>query len=273
MKRIVLFSSLLTFTFNSSLSVAQLYKNEWRISSGIGVPFKSEMPKMSIGYQYGMSYSFKPLKFVPIGLDFKTNFSTYSLKTIEQTFVFSDGSGTRTDVTYTSKFNHTLIGTKFLLGNDYKRINGFLTPQIGFGTMKSRISVADPQDEDDCEVLESERTHLDCGFVYGGEVGVNVDLSVLAKNVEENKFFLTLSGSFLNSSSDFRYVNIKYMKDHEHALHTGGEMLPVTEDGREDITAQFINVSTNSIHEHKIAELYKTGLRMWQVSLGFTIRF
>jgi hypothetical protein len=63
------------------------------------------------------------------------------------------------------------------------------------------------------------------------------------------------------------------MQDHTHHLMPGGEVMPVTEDGRTDINATFINVSTQDIHQHKIAELYNTSLRMWQINIGYTLRF
>ena len=47
----------------------------------------------------------------------------------------------------------------------------------------------------------------------------------------------------------------------------------VASEGTREITGEFINVSTQSIHEHKIAEIYRTNLAMFGISLGYIINF
>lgn len=151
-----------------------------------------------------------------------------------------------------------------MLNGDYHAIRLFVTPQFGLLKMKSKIMVADPQDEDQCQPLERKTTQKDLGFAFGGEIGAEFDMHRIFKGIaEENKHKLVLSCNYLGSSRHFEYVNIKYMKDEVHDM----DAHPT------DLTTRFINVSTSSIHEHKIAELYHTPLSMIGFNIGYTICF
>src|SRR3989338_6510348 len=129
---------------------------------------------------------------------------------------------TTADVTYSSSMNRLSFGTKFYLVNEYRTIRPFITPQVGMAFMRSKIVIADPQDEDDCKALERKTTQRYSGFTYGGEVGVDVSMNQLFKlNSEDNKHRLYASVTFMNSFDRFEYVNIKHMKDHDHAAMNG----------------------------------------------------
>ncbi len=268
MKKILLLTILIPF-----IGKSQVHKGEFGTYIPITIPVKSEMPYMSTAVGFGFKGAYKPSYHLPIAFELKTSWNNYSSRTINQTFLFSDGSGTNTDVTYSSGFNQSLFGVKFQIGNDTRLINGFVSPQIGTLKMRSKIIVADPNDEDGCEALDRETTQKFRGSFYGGEAGVDIDFALFGKNTEAGNHKLSLSASYMQVFGNFQYVNVKHMKDHTHHLMAGGEVMPVTEDGRTDINTTFINVSTQDIHEHKIAELYTTGLRMWQINIGYTLRF
>jgi hypothetical protein len=234
-------------------------------------PFKSQMPKMSTTYGQGFHFAYKPSAHLPISLDWSSHFGWYYNRTMKETYVFSNGSSTTTDVTYTSKLRNHLFGVKVNLSNDYSAFRPYIKPQLGWATMKSKIWIADPNDVDDCQPLDKETNHVYRGAVYGGEAGFEIDMNRLFKNVmEENKHFLYFSVAYLRGFGQFEYINQKYMMSHEHGVHEGGST--ETEDGR-DLTTQFINVTTQEIHDHKIAEVYKTPYEMWGLKIGYVINF
>lgn len=238
------------------------------------MPNKSIMPKMSTNAGLGLQFAYKPIQRVPMLLEFKASAGMYSSRTLQQTYVFDSLSSTTTDVTYSSKMNRISFGTKFYLVNDYRTVRPFITPQVGMAFMRSKIRVADPMDEDDCQPLERKTTQRSSGFTYGAEAGVEVQLDhLLGLSNEASKHRLYASVTFMNSFNRFEYVNVKYMQDHDHAAMTGGTGGTTASDDGRDINAQFINVSTNSIHEHKIAELYKTNLQFWGFNIGYTFNF
>jgi hypothetical protein len=268
MKRILLLFLILPF-----LAVSQIHKGEISPFIPITIPVKSQMPFMSSAIGIGLKGGYKPWNQLPFLFELKASINSYSNRTLSQTFLFGDGSSTQTNVTYSSGFNQTSLGLKIQIGSDLRLISGFVTPQIGTLRMRSKIVVADPMDEDGCAPLDRKTTHKYRGFFVGAEAGIDLDFALIWKSVPEGKNKFTFSVMHLYGLGLFNYVNVKYMKDHEHHLMEEGEVMAVTDEGRTDITASFINVSTQNIHQHKIAELYNTGLRMWQFSLGMTFRF
>ncbi len=232
----------------------------------IDIPVKSEMPKMGTNFGIGLSGAYSPFYTAPVFLEFKASWGSYSAKTLQQTYMFDNGSQTTTDVSYTSSMHKYLLGTKVMIGRDYRAVRGYLTPQIGVANFKTKIVIADPLDEDDCQPLDRETSQRFAGFVYGGEIGAQISMEKLFRGISsENTHKLTISASYLSGFNHFEYVNVRYMQDEVHdtqVTHTSG-----------DINASFINVTTNQIHEHKIAEVYHTNLRMIGINIGYTINF
>jgi hypothetical protein len=237
----------------------------------IDIPIKHEMPKAGIASGLGLSLAIQPFKRIPVAMEMKGNLGIYSNRTLEQTYQFSDGSQTITDVNYTSNFHKALIGTRVSTGNQESPIRVFLTPQIGYGFMNSRIRIADPLDEDDCKPLEKRITQRFQGAIYGAELGLDMQFGkLIGSNSSDRHNRLIVSVNFLGSFKDFEYVNIKYMEDKPHEVAMGEHTIP--EDDR-DINATFVNVSSNNLHQHKIAELYKTPLSFIGVQIGYTYNF
>lgn len=240
-------------------------KNQLGIFIPIESPVKTVMPMMTTNCGFGASYSYRPFERIPMYLELKGNVGFYASQTLKQTYQFSNGSTTVTDVTYTSNFNKTLLGAKFILTNDFRPVRLFVSPQIGVAGMKTKIVIADPQDEDDCKALERVTKKGDAGLVYGGQIGLEISKHLLFKKSEEDRSRFYVSYSFLNSFKNFDYVNVRYMMDGDHSN--------MDMDASRDVNAKFINVSTNTIHEHKIAELYTTKLNMWGINVGWIVNF
>ncbi len=252
-------------------------QTNWQLGmfTPIEIPNKTIMPKMNAVGGFGFQIGYQPIQAIPVALEFKSNFGSYYSHTMEQTYYFDNSSSTTTDVSYTSGFNQMKLGAKIQIGTDFNRIRGFITPQIGTGVMRTRIRIADPMDEDDCQPLANEVQHKYRGFTYGMEVGGELDLSLLIpKLATENRHYLYISGSLVNGFSKFEYVNARYMMDHDHGpLPEGGTEMTTTDSDGRPITATFINVTTNNLHDHKIAEVYNTALQYWGIRIGYVIHF
>lgn len=255
----------LLFIFVSLTFLGYTQNVQFGMMVPLDVPVKSQMPKMSTNVGFGTSLAYRPFDNYPLLFELKGSWGMYSSKTMQQTYEFSDGSQTQTDVTYKSKMSKYLLGAKQLIGNDYQLIRPFLTPQIGVARMRSSIVIWDPEDEDDCVALERKTKQRFGGFVYGAEAGAEINLNRdahLSSGVGQKIVFAL---SYMGSFRDFDYVNIRHMQDEVHGMHE-------SQDNRE-ITATFVNVSTNTLHEHKIAELYRTPLSLWGISVGYFINF
>ena len=232
------------------------------------IPIQHMMPKAGVAGGLGINFFMQPVSRIPMALELRGNLGNYSNKTLEQTYLFDDGSQTVTDVTYSSNFHKILFGVRFSTEHDLSAFRVYATPQIGIGIMSSKIRIADPEDEDDCKPLEIRITQRFSGVVYGGELGVDIELGRLfSSKTINNNHRLNIGINYLGSFKDFQYVNIKHMENKTHGVaHENPE-----ED--RDVTTQFINVSSNNLHEHKIAELYKTRLSFIGIHIGYVYRF
>lgn len=261
---------LLTFTLLSFSAFAQRFQIGTYFCEDF--PNKQVMPKMSPVSGLGLQLGYKPFARLPMIIEAKGSFGIFSSRTMQQTYVFSSTSSTTTNVTYNSTMNKTLLGLKFQIGNDYKAVRFYVTPQIGAAYFRSRIVIDDPADQDDCKPLERKTNQHFNGMVYGGEIGMDVLMNKIFKGITSEKHRLFISASFLSGFGKFEYVNVKYMQDQSHDMMNMGDMGASSDDGR-DITGTFINVSTNTLHEHKIAELYRTSLQFWGFNIGYSFNF
>ncbi len=266
MKNILLF-----FLFISGVSFGQTYQIGAFVP--IDIPMKSIMPRASVVGGFGLSTYFSPESKLPMAFELKGNLGSYSNLTLNQTYEFSDGSQTKTDVTYSSNFHKFMLGTRFSSRYALDGMEFYFTPQIGLGTMRSRIYIADPMDEDDCKALENTIVQRDNGFLYGLEAGFDVRLNKLipvSKIEDGHRIFI--SANYLSSFKSFDYINIRYMEDKVHGVNGHENHNLMDEEGR-DINAQFVNVTSNNLHEHKIAELYTTPLKYIGIQFGYVFRF
>lgn len=238
------------------------YNGQFGFFTPIDVPVKSEMPKMSPSIGIGAQGSYRPFPNIPVFVELKGNVGLYSSVTSKETYLFGDGSSTVTDVHFKSSMNKIQLGTKVYFSPFYKPVRGFITPQIGYTALRSRIRIDDPQDTDGCTPLENRIAHKNGGFTYGGEIGVDLDVKKIFKGEEAVRGRMYASVSYLNSFKALNYINIKYMTNHEHGME-----MEIDDD--RDITTQFLNVSNNSIHEHKVAEIYRTKLNFITVNIGY----
>ncbi len=267
MKKILLF-----FLLFSGYTIGQT--DQFGAFVPLDIPMKSEMPKASVAGGFGLSAYFAPESRLPVALELKGNLGTYSNRTLQQTYEFMDGSQTRTNVTYSSNFHKVMLGSRFSTRYAMDGMELYLTPQIGFGSMRSRIYIADPQDEDDCKPLENTIVQRDNGFLYGLEAGLDIQMNkVISGTKIKDNHRMFFSVNYLSSFKSFDYINIRYMEDEVHGMTSnppanGG----VDSEGR-DINTQFVNLGSNNLHDHKIAELYTSPLKYIGVQFGYVYRF
>ncbi len=264
----------LIFVFFSSFSLYSQgeYNVQFSLFGVSDIPIKSQMPKMGVNYGLGMYVAYKPINRIPVFLELKGNLGMYDYRTSTETFIFDDNSTTVTDVSFKSSMHKLQFGTKIYVTNFYSRMRGYVTPQIGYNFMRSRIRVADPLDEDDCQPLENRIAHKSGGLTYGAEIGFELDVIRLIKidGFTNSRLFMSLS--YLGSFNKVDYINTKYMNENVHGVYEGGHQHHEVSADR-DVTLEFINVSNNSLHEHKIAEVYKTPLRYFNINLGYVWYF
>ena len=65
------------------------------------------------------------------------------------------------------------------------------------------------------------------------------------------------------------YINTKHLSSHVHTDPNN----PAPSDGKsEPLNIRFLNVSTQTIHEHQVAEVYNSPVQMLDIKIGLLVR-
>ena len=192
----------------------------------------------------------------------------YAYVTKEQDLRFPDGSGIRTDVIYSSNvFNSALVMRVNLLSKG--KAMPYVGAKGGLSHFFSNILVEDPEDPTSCEALERKNIIKDNTFfaAYGG--GIQLDLSLFDKRETAGKYMIDISVNKMKGGR-LNYINTKDIQSHVHT--DPNNPTPTTPGKGEPLNIQFINITTRTIHEHQVAELYNSPLRMLDFRIGMLFR-
>lgn len=195
-------------------------------------------------------------KRVQLGADF--GWGMYANTTKEQTFTFRDGSTTTTSVNYTSNVLQGAISARVMLLKN-KAITPYFSGKAGYASFYSNIFIEDPH-EGGCHPLDQKNIIRD-GTVFGGYGGgLQLDWSVFNPKSPRKRSYIDLR--VLNTrGGKVDYINTKKLIDATAPPPAGG-------DGKA-LTVKFINATTNEIHEHQVAEVYRTPMRMLEYRLSW----
>lgn len=174
-----------------------------------------------------------------------------------QTFNFDNGNSTTTAVNYSSNvIQASLTGRVLLL--EKKKIMPFISGKAGYASFYSNIFVEDPHDIDGCRALQQRNIIKDGSVTTGYGGGFMVDWSVFSKKIRKGEGFIDISITN-TSGGNIDYINTKKLIDANN--------LPVNSDGK-PLVIEFINASTQQIHEHQVAEVYNTPVRMLEFRIS-----
>ena len=239
----------------------------------IGTHYSLSIPQQEMGnninplHSLNVSFLYTPKSYCQrFSLGTEMGFGNYAFVTKEQDLRFPDGSGIKTDVIYTSNVAKASIFLRANLAAKGKVIP-YLEAKGGIINFFSNVYVEDPEDESSCEPLEAKNIIRDNTFFtsYGG--GIQVDLNAFAKKTKPGNFIIDIainkmSGGYLN------YINTKNIQTHVHTDPNA----PADPGKGEPLNVQFINITTQTIHEHQVAELYNSKLRMIDIRIGMLFK-
>ena len=204
----------------------------------------------------GMTYRLKgALSRVQAGIDF--SWGSYASERKEQTFNFDNGTSTRTWVNYSSNVVQAGLTARVMLLQD-KKIMPYISGKSGYASFYSTIYIEDPHDPAGCKALDERNLIKDGTFTgsYGG--GMQLDWSLFCKKNQKGRRYIDISVN-KTSGNNIGYINTKKLIDPANP--------PVSSDGK-PLTVQFINATTQQIHEHQVAEVYNTPLRMLEFKIN-----
>ncbi len=256
---LLLFAAYLCLTANSQFKFGSAYS--------LSVPQREMAENIRAVHNLNISLLY-PLKGIcdRVSVGAELGIGNYAYVTKEQDLRFPDGSGIKTDVIYTSDvFNAAL----FMRGNLLKKGNviPYINAKAGISNFFSNIIVEDPEDPSGCEALERKNIINDNTFfmAYGG--GLQVDLSLFSEKTKPGKYVIDIGVNKIKGGN-LNYVNTKNIQSHVHIDPNN----PLPPSKGEPLNIQFINITTQTIHEHQVAELYNSPLRMIDIKVGMLFR-
>ena len=256
-----LFYTLSFIAFLSTPASAQMYMGG---NYSLGIP-QQEMAE-NIQPSHGLNVNFLyrlPDKLNRLSVGLETGLGFYAYETKQQDLRFPDGSGTTTDVTYSSNIFNIGVQSRANLFSQAKW-NPYIMGKAGFTKFFSNITIGDPDDPDDCKPLDKRNLIGDNTMyvAYGG--GLNIDFAAFSKKMKMGLGMVDISVTNVRGGK-LDYINTKNIKEH---VHVDPNAPPPPPTKAEPVNVRFINVSTQQVHEHQVAEVYNSPLRMLTVQVG-----
>jgi hypothetical protein len=200
------------------------------------------------------------LKNLSVGLEL--GIGMYAHKKIDQTFNFDANTSTIVPVNYSSNVFNANLQTRYTVWDENSHmIVPYINAKAGLYNFFSNINIEDPDDPNGCHALEKKNLINDNTFYWGGGAGFQINPSVFSKHKRNSPVMIDISINTIRGGK-LDYINTKHLKDEQDIPQSDFKPLMV----------KFINVSTQSIHEHTVAQVYTSALRILEVRGGVIVR-
>jgi hypothetical protein len=218
-------------------------------------------------FRLGSTYKLpKALKMINVGAEI--GIGNYANLRMPTTFNFGNGNPATTYVNYSSNtFQANAVVSIDLVKNFL--VTPYIIMKGGYQNWFSNIYVEDPNDLDGCKPLEKKSILKDhtTTLSYGG--GLKYELNKKSSNrCGDFKSYIDLQVTTVRGGS-LDYINTKKLAQHDNTATTP----TVVGDGGKPVELKFINVQSNVIHSHMVAEMYTTPLRLLEIKLGYHVQF
>jgi len=253
--------------FTSTLLICFLFfsanSQQWKFTTGysLGIP-KGDMAaniQPIHSFQSGVLYQFPgALKNLSAGLEFGVGI--YAHERIDQTFQFDNNTTTVLPVDYSSNAFNANINARFNLLSNKNLIIPYINAKGGLYSFYSSVYIGDPEDDGGCHALEQENLINDKTMYWSAGGGLQINPSIFSKNKRTTKVMIDISANTIRGGT-LDYINTKHLMDPQNSTDPEGKPLEV----------KFINVNTQSIHEHTVAQVYTSSLKLLEFRAGITI--
>lgn len=260
-------STLVLTSFIFLSATAQSWKLTGSYSLGIPQQQMAKDIQPAHSLQSGILYQFGG-KLSQLSAGIGLGIGSYASKRIDQTFQFDDNTSSVVPVNYNSNTFNINLQTRFdLLKGDYL-ITPYINAKGGLYNFFSTVYIDDPNDAGGCHALEQKTLMNDNTMYWSAGGGIQIDPKIFRKNctnihnTKKSKSNLLIDlGCNVIHGGTMNYINTKHLVDAQTMTDSEGKPLQV----------QFINASTQQIHEHTVAQVYTSSLRMIEFTLGIVI--
>jgi hypothetical protein len=249
------FYLLILFPLISTVSThAQFYLHT---GYSAGVPQQEMKKNIGAIHQINMGAAWRlPGNLKGVELIADMNYGLYGNTSKLQTFTFRNGTSTQTMVNYSSSMALAALGTRF---SPFSRRN--ISPYIGvrggYTEMFSSIYIEDPRDPLGCRALDNESIISDGTWFSSWSSGIKLNWNLFGKKTDKKSGWIDI-GIQQTRGGRLSYINTRRLQD--EAIPAAGNRSP--------LEVQFINASTQEIHEHQVAEVFNTPFRMFELRIS-----
>src|SRR5688500_4079347 len=195
-----------------------------------------------------------------VGLE--VGMGAYAHKQVDQTFMF-DNVSTVVPVNYNSNMFNANLQTRFnLLDENKSLVVPYIVAKGGLYNLYSNVVIEDPNDPDGCTALDRENIINDKTLYWSGGVGLQIDPGIFSKHKRRGDLKIDISAHTIRGGS-IDYINTKHLMNAQEVPEPGGKALK----------ARFVNASTQHIHEHSVAQVYTSPLRLFEIRAGVAVIF
>ena len=184
----------------------------------------------------------------------------YAVKNQKQLYQFSNGATTEAKVNFTSNvFNaHAIVGADLMPG---KPITPYFVAKAGVSNFFTTVYVADPNDPDGCKPLENRNVFKDLTWSAATGAGVKIAMNKIFKKSKSDHWWLDFSTNYLFGGT-VSYLNVKHLQKVDDN----------TTPDPKGFNLSFLNIQTNEVHEHQVAEIFSSAVSQLDLKLGILVR-
>ncbi|MFI5129359.1 MAG: hypothetical protein ACHQFX_05180 [Chitinophagales bacterium] len=253
------FISTLLFTILVSAANSQVWKLSTHYSLGVPQQQMEKNIQAVHSLQVGILYQLKHIKQLSAGIDF--GIGSYASKRIEQTFQFDNNTAAIVPVNYNSNaFNVALQGRLNLLNEKYC-IVPYINAKGGLYNFFSTIYIEDPTEAGGCHALEQKTIMNDKTPYWSAGGGLQIDPVIFSKTGRKGNIIIDISANTIHGGT-MDYINTKHLTDAQ----------TVNDPDAKAVQVRFINASTQAIHEHTVAQVFTSSLRLLEFRAGVIMK-
>jgi hypothetical protein len=249
------------FFFFAAITISCSAQFETNLSYSMAIPFGEMGDNIDLTHSAvaDIRYHFKKsTNWLWVGTEY--GIGVYAVKNQKQLYQYSNGTTTEATVNFTSNvFNaHAIVGADLMPG---KPITPYFVVKGGLSNFFTSVYIADPNDPDGCKPLENRNVFKDLTWSAAAGAGVKIAMKKIFKKSNSDRWWLDFSANYL-TGGPVSYLNVKHLQSVDNNT---------TPDAK-GYNVSFVNLQTNDVHEHQVAEIFSSKVNQLDIKLGLLIR-
>jgi hypothetical protein len=239
------------------------YSQSWKVTGGYSLALPQNEMKKNIQPAHSLEVGLMrrmPGNFKQLSLGIEMGLGLYASKRIDQTFQFDNNTASIVPVNYTSNTFNIAIQSRYNILSDKNMVVPYLTAKGGLYNFFSTITVEDPDNPDGCHALQRRNIMNDHTLYISAGGGLQFDPAIFSRRKIRGPVMIDIGVNTIYGGT-LDYINTRHLVDAQTLNDPAGKPLEV----------RFINASTQSIHEHTVAQVFTSPLRLLEIRAGVTV--